>query len=388
MPKYTGVYQDPKGRWYFKAHLGTDPTTGRRSQVTRRGFTSAAEAAEARSRKLLEARDPRSAVSATLTVNDLLDLYLAAMSEEGRLSEKTLFDYTHYSDHYVRPLLGAIKARDLDGAAIALWQNRLATSGAVKTDRGLSPNSIRLARAPLSGAFKYGLQIGAVRNNPTSGVPRPRRQRTTPKHWSPEQARRFLAETVDDRLWPLWAFMLGTGVRVGEVVAVRWTSVDLDQLAVRIVDFSSTLGYDVLPSAGKSRDATRSIDLDRGTVSALQRQRRMQREEELAHSDYQKTGLVFTKEDGTAFHPSWISRHLGRRSESLGLPRLTAHGLRHTSATLMLASGVHPKIAAERLGHSNPTLFMQLYSHVTPTMQKHAANTLGRALFSDADVAN
>jgi len=63
------------------------------------------------------------------------------------------------------------------------------------------------------------------------------------------------------------------------------------------------------------------------------------------------------------------------------LPRLTAHGLRHTSATLMLANGVPPKVAAERLGHADATLFTNLYSHVTPTMQREAADKIGAALF-------
>ena len=60
---------------------------------------------------------------------------------------------------------------------------------------------------------------------------------------------------------------------------------------------------------------------------------------------------------------------------------MTAHGLRHTSATLMLAGGVPPKVAAERLGHADPTLFTNLYSHVTPTMQRDAADRIGEALF-------
>ena len=68
--------------------------------------------------------------------------------------------------------------------------------------------------------------------------------------------------------------------------------------------------------------------------------------------------------------------------EELGLPRLTAHGLRHTSATLMLAGGVPPQVAAERLGHSDPTLFTNLYAHVTPTMQRDAADRIGSLLFA------
>ena len=76
---------------------------------------------------------------------------------------------------------------------------------------------------------------------------------------------------------------------------------------------------------------------------------------------------------------------LGRLTGELGLPRLTAHGLRHTCATLMLATGVPPTVAAERLGHADATLFTNLYSHVTPTMQHEAADAIGAALCPSAD---
>lgn len=95
------------------------------------------------------------------------------------------------------------------------------------------------------------------------------------------------------------------------------------------------------------------------------------------------TDYVFTKESGGTYHPQTISKLLARLSVEVGLPRLTAHGLRHTSATLMLASGIAPKVAAERLGHADPTLFSNLYSHVTPSMQQAAAELIGHILLGE-----
>jgi integrase len=186
-----------------------------------------------------------------------------------------------------------------------------------------------------------------------------------------------------DRTWPVWAFLLGSGLRIGELVALRWPRVDLDVGVVRVVEFVSTLGHETVASAGKSRDAVRTIDLDDGLVAVLRRQRKLQAEEQLAASAWQDSDYVFTKAGGGPYHPQYLSRLLGTYTAELGLPRLTAHGLRHTSATLMLATGVPPKVAAERLGHADPTLFTNLYSHVTPTMQRDAAAKIGRALFGD-----
>lgn len=139
----------------------------------------------------------------------------------------------------------------------------------------------------------------------------------------------------------------------------------------------------LVESEGKSVTSRRTIDLDDGLVTVLGRQREQQGFEARA-ADYEATDYVFTKPAGGSYHPQDLSKTLAERSVEAGLPRLTAHGLRHTSATLMLAQGVAPKVAAERLGHADPVLFLSLYSHVTPTMQRDAADAIGQALFGNS----
>ena len=158
---------------------------------------------------------------------------------------------------------------------------------------------------------------------------------------------------------------------------------DLKNRRVRIVDFVSTLGYDMMPSSGKSRDAIRTVDLDDGLADVLRQQKVIQKTERLAATEWIESDFVFTRPDGGQYHPMNLSRLLATYTTELDVPRLTAHGLRHTSATLMLASGVPPKVAAERLGHADATLFTNLYSHVTPTMQREAAEKIGSLLFGE-----
>lgn len=271
--------------------------------------------------------------------------------------------------------------RDLTPDMVVAWQRRLATSGGTKDGKPLAPNTIRLARSPLSGAVKLAVRMGLIAVNPVAAVSRPRAPRAVPRHWTPEQARHFLALMEGDRTYPVWAFLLGSGLRIGELVWLRWANVDLPRRRIHVVEFAATLGHDLVPSAGKSRDAVRSIDLDDGLVAVLTAQREAQGRERAACPDYVDSDYVFTKPQGGSYHPQYLSRLLGVYSAELGLPRLTAHGLRHTSATLMLASGVPAKVAAERLGHADPTLFTNLYAHVTPTMQRDAAHKIGAVLF-------
>jgi integrase len=265
---------------------------------------------------------------------------------------------------------------------ILAWQRRLAADGGTKDGRPLAANTIRLARAPLAGAFKLAVQTGIVPANPVSATPPPSAGRRIPRHWSPEQAREFLDLMEGDRTWPVWGFLLGSGLRIGELVWLRWPNVDLARRRVRVVEFATVVDYELVASVGKSAGAVRSIELDNHLVGVLKSQRGLQADEGLASPRYEASDYVFTRLEGGAYHPQYLSRTLAGYSTELGLPRLTAHGLRHTSATLMLANGVPPKVAAERLGHADPTLFMNLYSHVTPTMQREAAEKIGKILFS------
>jgi excisionase family DNA binding protein len=107
------------------------------------------------------------------SVNELLDLYLDGLDADQRLSAKTRFDYRHYADKYVRPHLGARKVGDVTPDLVLAWQRKLAKEGSTKTARGLSANTVRLARAPLAGAFKLTVATGMVAVSPLGAAARP-----------------------------------------------------------------------------------------------------------------------------------------------------------------------------------------------------------------------
>ena len=141
------------------------------------------------------------------------------------------------------------------------------------------------------------------------------------------------------------------------------------------------MGYDVVEGETKTGRA-RTVALDPATEAELRAQRRRQLEERLAWGEaWTDTGLVFTREDGTAMHPQSISQFFEKRLTAAGLPRINFHGLRHTHATLGLASGVPAKVMQERLGHANVGITLDTYSHVMPGMQDAAAAQVAALVF-------
>ena len=201
------------------------------------------------------------------------------------------------------------------------------------------------------------------------------------KTWNANQVRAFLTAAVEDRLSALWWLAVHTGMRRGELLALQWQDIDLDKkvLAVRR---TLTRGADGLTfGEPKSVSGRRAIALPDICVEKLRNHRIHQLEQRLqASSAWQETDLVFERGDGRVLHPNTLSGTFMRLTKQAGLPRIRFHDLRHSAATLMLSNGVHPKIVQERLGHSDISMTLNRYSHVSMDMQREASDQLAELL--------
>jgi len=179
--------------------------------------------------------------------------------------------------------------------------------------------------------------------------------------------------------WPV-LLALTTGMRRGEILALRWRSIDLDAATLRVVESLEETKVGLrfkAPKTGKHR----AIVLPAFAVEELRRLKREQAEA-LLRIGVRQSGdtLVCAREDGQPKLPGSLTGEFARLVRRLGLPLVRFHDLRHSHATALLAGGVHPKIAQERLGHSTIATTMDLYSHVTDTMQAEAAAKLDAVL--------
>ena len=142
------------------------------------------------------------------------------------------------------------------------------------------------------------------------------------------------------------------------------------------------INREVVVSEPKTAKGRRVIALDPGTVEVLKGQAARQLDEQASAEDWLETGLVFTKEDGEAWHPEVITRFFGQAVTRSKLPRIRLHDLRHTHATLALRAGIHPKVVSERLGHATISITLDTYSHAIPAMQEEAAALIAELVFA------
>jgi integrase len=174
---------------------------------------------------------------------------------------------------------------------------------------------------------------------------------------------------------------LSTGMRRGEILAVRWKNVDLERGTLRVMESLEQTKAGLRFKAPKS-GRHRAITLPAYAIEELRRLKRQQAEG-LLPLGVRQTGdtLLCSRTDGEPHSPLSLTyefaRFMGRLKD---LPRVRFHDLGHSHATQLLASGVHPKIASERLGHASVGITLDLYSHVTDTMQSDAVVKLDSAM--------
>jgi integrase len=368
--------------WSYVVDVGRDPVSGRRRQRWKGGFATKREAEKALGRALVAVGAGEVADAGALTVGAYFDEWLAG--HVPSLKPSTAKSYREVVQWYVKPRLGRVKLVDLNALLIRSLYAELLAHGGRRRRAELSPATVAVVHRVLRKALNDAVLWGLLVRSPLLGVKPPRHEPPEMRAWTPDEARRFLGVVDGDRLYGLWVLVLATGMRRGELAGLRWVDVDLDAGVLAVRRSRVSVSYLVHESDPKTRSSRRTISLDARVVAVLRAHRRRQLEERLAWgAAWTDTGYVFTSEDGLAMHPERITVLFGRLVASAGLPKVRLHDLRHTSASLMLVAGVHPKIVSERLGHSSISITLDLYSHVIPGLQAEAAEKLGEMILGD-----
>ncbi len=369
------LYWTDKGRLDACPQCGgeLDDLTARRQEVLAARHTTKTAALKALHDELRDRERGDYVAPVDLTVRAYLeDRWLPSLAAE-ELSPATIGVYEAHVRR-VLPSLGSIPLQKLTRNDVSLLAARMATETSETTGRPLSPATRSGALVTLQRALSDAVRAGMLRSNPATGVKRPRVRRPDMHTWSGAELAKFLKETRDDRMGPLWHVLALTGMRRGEALGLQWSDVDLDSGRLHVQrQRALATGYEVTERPTKG-GKPRAVSLDAGTVEALRRQSQQQLDDAQAWGDaWRATGHVFTREDGGPWHPDRVRVLFREALARVDVPRIRMHDLRHTWATLALRAGVHPKVVQERLGHANIRITLDTYSHVLPDMQESAA---------------
>lgn len=372
------VFEREKGVWYARVTF-TDQD-GKRRYIKRRA-ESKTNAKEIVKQLLRDLDDSGDVVveGHNISLNKYFDNWLETAAKP-RLSERTFCDYEDLLRRYVRPAMGNKRLSDLRPLDVQGFYSAM-------QERGLSARTVRYTHAVLSSALKQAMKWGLILRNPASLVELPKQTRQEMQALSPEAAVRFLDAAAKDRWGIIYMVALVSGMRPEEYLALQWKDIDfISGIATvqRTLCWRRKGGgwYFGEPKTSRSR---RSIPLPTSTIRLLMSHKRHQGEERLkAGQKYQNYDLVFATNDGGPLLPqNLFRRHFKPILKEAGLPAsIRVYDLRHSCATLLLATNENPKVVSERLGHASITLTLDTYSHVLPSMQKAATDKLEKMLFS------
>lgn len=380
------AYTTAAGERHSIVYRVPDPARGKTRQVRERGFTTK-RAAQTALRERVAAVEAQSYVAPSkLTVREFIEeRYLPSLRSQVRAS--TYDSYERNLRLHVLPRIGGLALRQLDASRLSAAYADLLSTGRQDHLAGtaLSARSVRYIHTIIGRALKTAQAWDLVTRNAATSAVVPRVSAAGDRHegintWTHQELGAFLAATRAERLFPLWLLLGTTGLRRGEAIGIAWEAVDLDaaRLSVRrsLVDVTPDhAGSAPVFSDPKTSAGRRSVALDPATVEVLRGLRKAQAAERLlVGPGYREHGLVFAHPDGRPLHPERLSRSFADTMRRHAARAIRLHDLRHTWATLALEAGVHPKVVQERLGHSNITITLQTYSHVSPAMQTDAAD--------------
>ena len=197
------------------------------------------------------------------------------------------------------------------------------------------------------------------------------------KPFTLEEARVFLEAVKEDRLAALYTLALGTGLRQGECLALRWSDLDLERGTVSVKHtLARTQEHGLVLQSPKTRKSKRVVYLPPFVIESLREHRKFQDVEREGRSHWDKRDFVFTTKFGEALDGSNVSGYFVATLKEHGLRRIRFHDLRHCAASLALQAGSDMKTVSEQLGHSAIGITLNLYSHVSEQARQQIASNM------------
>lgn len=317
---------------------------------------------------------------ARMTVSEFLDRWLVDYAKP-KVSPKTFERYQEMIDGHIRPALGAYLLPKLASLHIQAFYSRALASGRKDGRGGLSAQSVVHFHRVLHKALAQAVKWQLLARNPVDAVEPPRAERQEMRALDEHETASLLGHLGENRLYMPTLLAATTGLRRGEILGLRWESVDLTSATLAVVQSLEQTKDGLRFKSPKTHRSRRSIALPAMTVEALRVHKVAQAKERLALGPaWEEHGLVCPRPGGAPWAPDGFSTAFAAFVRRSGMKSFRFHDLRHSHASHLLRAGVHPKIVSERLGHSSVGITLDTYSHVLPGMQQDAVRLIDIAL--------
>lgn len=367
------------GTYSVVLSLGRDPSTGKRVQKWYGGHRTRQEAERHLADLLRQLASGGFLPPARESTAAYLHRWLEA--SRPRLSPKTAERYGELIDQAIAPRIGSLPLRELRPLHLQSLYRVLLESGRLRGKGGLSAQTVLGVHRLLHRALAQAVQDRLLAVNPADAVVAPRPRRAEQPVLDEEGLALLLHSLEGTRLWTPALLAATTGLRRGELLALRWDDVDFQAGALTVCRSLEQTRQGLRFKEPKTRSSRRRISLPGLAIEALLRHRAEQARERLRlGAAYRDNGLVFAEADGRPVEPDPFSAAFHDAAARLGFPRVHLHTLRHTHASQLLRGGVSVTEVSKRLGHATPLVTLTVYAHVLRGEDVEAARLVDRRL--------
>lgn len=366
-----------KASYQITLECGCDPVTGDRLRqyVTVHGTKKEAE--RIARQMVREAESGGSAMFTTTTVCGWIAQWLKDYKVD--IEQTTRESYQEKIDNYIVPAFGKTLLKDLRAEAIQRWVNELRESG-------LSPKTIRNTYNILNPSLKKAVTLRMIPYNPCDGVELPKLVKPEVAIYDIDLCKQVVELAKGTSMYLIVLLEVMTGLRRGELVALKWSHIDLDSKIIHVCENTVRANGGTITKAPKSKAGNRIISIGAEVVEELRQAKEEYDTDRKSYgAGFHDDGYVVHQKDGRPFRPDSITQKWSRFEESHGLPHIKFHGLRHSHATALAQAGVNPKVVQERLGHADVSITLNTYTHATTTMNRDAASKLDDIFFVRPD---
>ena len=361
--------------WEIKFDLGADPLTGKR-RIRYVAFKGTKRAAEIELARLVSQNAAGEGVDPSKsTVAEFMDRWERDWAT-ANVGAKTLERYRQLIRLYVKPHIGAVRIQKLRAVHLNELYSALLRSGG-QDGAALSARSVGHVHRVLHRALGHAATWGVVSQNVASLVAPPPVPDEEIKILAEEQIGAILRHLEGRTLRPIVSFLLGTGARRGEAMAVRWGDINFQKNVVRIERSLEQTKGSVRVKSPKTKNGRRSVTISPWLAAELRSHRARQDERRLALGMGRAPDdcPVFAKWNGEFRSPSRLSQDFAAAMDALKID-CTLHGLRHTHVSQLIAAGLDVLTISRRIGHASPAITLNVYSHMFSNTDTRAAEIM------------
>ena len=379
--KEGNIRQRPDGRWEVRVMVGIDFATGKPKRVSR--YADTQEEAVRLLHELSVMRDTAPNSFTNMTLGEWLDLCLDVYMGHS-LKQSTYVSYEGYIRIHLKPSLGDVKLRELTPRLLQQFYNYKAET------EGLAPKTIVNINLFLHKALSFAVNEGYIPSNPASAINLPQGEKPQIEILTRDEQVRLVKASYQHRYGVFIRLTLFTGMRIGEVLGLRWE--DLDTQA-GLLNIRRTLNRlkkknrptapgesktEIVIQAPKTQNSIRSIPLLPAVMQDLINWKAVQQaDRQLAGDAYVDSGMILTNPLGGYMEPRTFKDQYNQILEIAGLRHFTFHALRHTFASRAMEQGMDAKTLSVILGHASVSFTMDTYAHVLTSHKVESMALMG-----------